>query len=125
MKKLGLGFLGLCVAFSASAAVDVRRPYSAMAEATKLLADGGEAATNFLFEAALAADRVGDAVKSRDLLAAFLERDGSSSLEVQRALARLCQSGASPRYYERYLKSYPRDLDALTLGLGMLDTLAK
>lgn len=100
---------------------DLAKPYTLMADASKMIEEGKSPGGDFIFKAAIAADWAGDEVKSRDFLAYYLDKEKGNTPETRRALVRLCLAGGSPKYYERYLSSAPHDLDALFVGLKQLE----
>ena len=96
--------------------VDFRKPYTAIAEASKAIESKTGVDNSFFFDAAIAADWTGNSVQARNFLSYYLSQEKTSTTTVKRALVRLIYAGAAPEYYERYLKSFPKDNDAVYLG---------
>ena len=99
---------------------DFRKPYTAISDASKAIGTKRQVEKDFFFKAAIAADWAGDSVQRHNFLAYFLSLDEGKSKEVQRALVRLMASGDSPDLYRRYLEQFPKDYDALAIGLDLL-----
>ena len=122
---LAAALLGAAPAFSAepeakAPPADAAHPYTLISTAAKAVEADENPGAPLLFQAALAAELAGDAVKSRDFLTYLLEKNPGDSPEIRRALVRLCVEGGDPKYFERYLSVAPHDLDALTVGLRQL-----
>ena len=54
---------------------DLSKPYTLMADASKMIEEGKSPSGDFIFKAAIAADWAGDEVKSRDFLAYYLDKE--------------------------------------------------
>ena len=122
---LAAALLGAAPVFSAepeakAPPADAAHPYTLISTAAKAVEADENPGAPLLFQAALAAELAGDAVKSRDFLTYLLEKNPGDSPEIRRALVRLCVEGGDPKYFERYLSVAPHDLDALTVGLRQL-----
>lgn len=114
-----LAFIAISVSSQVLAApqkVDFKKPYSAIAEATKAIESKADIDNSFFFDAAIAADWTHNNVQARNFLSYYLSREKSSTPKVKRSLVRLIYAGAAPEYYERYLKSFAKDNDAVYLG---------
>lgn len=105
-------------------AVDWRKPYTAISQASKSLDGKANAATDFFFDAAIAARWTGNNVQANNFLTYFLSIDKSNSVKVRRALVSMIKAGGSPEYYARYLKISPKDADAAHLGHILLEKYA-
>ena len=130
IKLFVAAFFGAAAAFAAepqskASPPDAFHPYTCISAAAKAIEAGENPGTGLLFQAALAADLAGDAVKSRDFLTYMLEKDKGDSPEVRRALVRMCLAGGDPKYFERYLSIAPHDLDALTVGLRQFESFVR
>ncbi len=108
------------IAGEAPLKADLKKPFTAISDASKAIGTKSEAEKDFFFKAAIAADWAGDSVQRHNFLAYHLSLNEGKSPEVQRALVRLMASGDSPDLYKRYISQFPKDFDALMIGIDLL-----